>query len=47
MQVQRQRLEAANCLLASVRLNSLISHMEAELGMSPSSEDLELEEDDG
>ena len=46
-QRQMTQLEAASCLLTSVRVNSLIGHIRAETDVATQSEDLELEEDDG
>ena len=40
IQLQQNRLQAANCLLTQIQMNYLLSNDEAECGVNPNSEDL-------
>ena len=47
VQSQILRLDATSLLVRGIQLNSLIGHVQAESDVAASSEDLEVEEDDG
>jgi len=46
-QQQHLQLQASNILLSGIQINQLIGHSEGESEVASSSEDLEVEEDDG
>lgn len=46
-QMEHMRLNASTMLLTSIQINELIRDSEAEAGAVASSEDAEVEEDDG
>ena len=45
--MQQMRLNASSMLLTSIQINELIRDSEAEAGQVASSEDAEVEDDDG
>ena len=47
VQMQQMRLNASSMLLTSIQINELIRDSEAEAGQVASSEDTEVEDDDG
>jgi len=47
LQLQQMRLNANSLLMTSIRINQLITDSEAENGQVASSDDAEVEEDDG
>jgi len=47
IQLQQNKLAATSLLLTNIQMNHLLSNEEAECGINPNSEDLDLEEDDG